>query len=718
MKKFFLPLLFIMSIMNAYSQAPGWAWVHGASGPGIQEAYDVSTDPSGNAFITGSFQGTIAFDTLNHITPGLGILLNKYDPAGNLLWSQATGSIGSNAVYQVSTDPWGNAYICGRFAGQINFGPYTLYDTTGSLYHFFLVKYDPAGNVLWAESRSGSSNGSDLAWTVHADASGGVYIAGSFQSDTLVFGSDSLFSNNTGSNFFIVKYDSSGTPLWARRSYGNYFEMAQSMTTDMAGNVYATGWFMSDTLIFGTDTVYNHRINAVHTEDIFLVKYDPNGNQLWVKSYGGNDRDIGYNVTSDIQSNIYLTGHFRVDTMVFNQDTLMGTAGNTTNYFLVKCDSSANTQWIRYGGGNASGYSVAVDSALNVYFSGSFNDSLVVIDTMALVRPAIYKDPSFITRLDAGGNIVWGTILGSGGDDQNGIALGTNNDIFFGGDYEADTANYFFIIGTDTLPATGTENIFIAKLQPDTATVIAQLPAAAFYSSDTSWCDKTSIDYFDISTNNPVTWQWYFQGAVPDTSTSQNPTGIYYPAFGTFDVQLIACNSAGCDTLLMTSFITEHAIPAAPSVSQSQDTLYSTAAFSYQWWDQNGMIAGANDSFYVIPGPGTYFVIITDSVGCSVASTAIVIASIHEATGDASLFSLFPNPGSGEMTLSITAAAEGIAEISIYDLAGKKIKSFRNSQVIYGKQQLTFDISDMVKGIYIFECKKGSVLWHTKMFVE
>lgn len=156
------------------------------------------------------------------------------------------------------------------------------------------------------------------------------------------------------------------------------------------------------------------------------------------------------------------------------------------------------------------------------------------------------------------------------------------------------------------------------------------LPSVSLSSSDTTWCDKKAIDYFDLSTNNPTSWQWFFQGAQPDTSTMQNPTGIYYPTYGSFDVTLIACNASGCDTLYLPAFINEYQLPGIPLINLVNDTLYSTPAFSYQWYFATNAIVGATNQYYVPTQYGSYFVVIADSNGCEVSSTVTILSTVQE----------------------------------------------------------------------------------------
>ena len=66
--------------------------------------------------------------------------------------------------------------------------------------------------------------------------------------------------------------------------------------------------------------------------------------------------------------------------------------------------------------------------------------------------------------------------------------------------------------------------------------------------------EGSSIDFLDLSTNNPTSWMWLFPGGNPSFSTSQNPTGILYSTPGFYDVTLIANNPSGADTLTKTAY--------------------------------------------------------------------------------------------------------------------------------------------------------------------
>jgi len=86
-------------------------------------------------------------------------------------------------------------------------------------------------------------------------------------------------------------------------------------------------------------------------------------------------------------------------------------------------------------------------------------------------------------------------------------------------------------------------------------------PVANFVGAPTTLNQNNTVDFTDLSTVDPLgpaitEWSWVFEGAVPSTSTVQNPTNINYPTPGLWDVQLTATNADGSGINLKTEYIT------------------------------------------------------------------------------------------------------------------------------------------------------------------
>ena len=244
-------------------------------------------------------------------------------------------------------------------------------------------------------------------------------------------------------------------------------------------------------------------------------------------------------------------------------------------------------------------------------------------------------------------------------------------------------------------------------------------PVMAIASSDTVFCDKQSIDFFDVSTNNATSWQWTFTGAVPNTSTSQNPTGIYYPISGTFDVQLIACNATSCDTLLLPNFITEYNAPAMPLVTGSGGVLYSTVASTYAWYSTtNPTLILSVDSFYIPQVAGSYYVITTDSNGCQASSNVFVITALELTPYNPFIVDVINDIDAGMVHIKVHQMLNESLRISLCDVTGKEWLRIPVNGVTDTIQQINVDVSMLAAGVYFVTVENSDHKMTSKIVVK
>ena len=323
----------LVSYLNLFSQVPEWAWAKSAGGASYDIGYAIATDAIGNIVVTGNFVSpTITFGKTTLTNSGENdIFVVKYDSSGNVLWAKSAGGVCTPDVCGdistgISTDLNGNIVVTGYFNSPIIAFDSTKLTNSGSSSNIFVVKYNPNGNVIWAKSAGGTSW--VLSWGISTDASGNIIITGNYYSPTLSF--DSLTLSNIGENdIFVVKYDSNGNVLWAKSAGGTLGEEGYSVSTDANGNIVVTGSFSSPTLSFDSLTLSN-----IGENDIFVVKYDSNGNVLWAKSAGGTLGDEGYSVSTDANGNIIMTGFYNSPTILFGSTTL--TNSGLRDFFVVK----------------------------------------------------------------------------------------------------------------------------------------------------------------------------------------------------------------------------------------------------------------------------------------------------------------------------------------------------------------------------------------------
>jgi len=87
-------------------------------------------------------------------------------------------------------------------------------------------------------------------------------------------------------------------------------------------------------------------------------------------------------------------------------------------------------------------------------------------------------------------------------------------------------------------------------------------PTAGFTTPVTTILPGGGVDFTDISTGVPSTWQWSFQGGTPNSSTQQHPANIRYNSPGVYDVTLTVTNVFGTSTLVLEDYITATNTPA------------------------------------------------------------------------------------------------------------------------------------------------------------
>ncbi|SFC18502.1 Por secretion system C-terminal sorting domain-containing protein [Flexibacter flexilis DSM 6793] len=96
--------------------------------------------------------------------------------------------------------------------------------------------------------------------------------------------------------------------------------------------------------------------------------------------------------------------------------------------------------------------------------------------------------------------------------------------------------------------------LYLDNIQITTGSPVAAVPVADFVSSVDGGCAGTSVTFTNQSTNTPTSYAWTFEGGTPATSTAANPT-VTYSTPGSYNVSLVATNSAGADTTVKSDFI-------------------------------------------------------------------------------------------------------------------------------------------------------------------
>ena len=387
-------LVLVLIAHRSFSQPASWQWAKSTAGNDsnntfavvTNQANAVATDVAGNVYEVGAFQSAkLSFGTdtvFNTDTSSVtsDIYLVKYDAAGNVLWARSAGGTSNDGALSVATDRLDNVYVSGFFhSTTLSFGTDTLRDT-GVYNDIFVAKYNASGNLLWVKGTTGGVGPNDnIAMAV--DFSGNVFVTGSLSMTTFVFAGDTL--TGSVSDILLLKYGTDGNEIWVRRGVGDEINTGSSVTTDPSGNVYIAGIFTAPVMTF--DTIALHMIpDSADAYAIYLVKYDAAGNLLWAKA-DNNSVDIpSVFVVADSSGNVYLSGSYRLfsgSTLSFGTDAVL----LNNNIFLAKYGAAGNVIWAKsycpYSDVTAS--AITVDVLGNIYLSGHFGGTITFVsDTL------------------------------------------------------------------------------------------------------------------------------------------------------------------------------------------------------------------------------------------------------------------------------------------------------------------------------------------------
>jgi PKD repeat protein len=151
-----------------------------------------------------------------------------------------------------------------------------------------------------------------------------------------------------------------------------------------------------------------------------------------------------------------------------------------------------------------------------------------------------------------------------------------------------------------------------------------EAPLAGFsVPANTLVCQNAPVQFTNTSLNNPLSFNWSFEGGVPLVSSSQSPS-VTYATPGSYDVQLIASNGILSDTLVLFDYITVNPLPEVQIISSNdsiclgtQVTLQVSGAVSYYWNSGPGLIPSDNEQVLVSPtSNSTYALSGVSQIGC------------------------------------------------------------------------------------------------------
>ncbi|HLG34923.1 MAG TPA: T9SS type A sorting domain-containing protein [Bacteroidia bacterium] len=328
-------------------------------GTGSQNVYVIKTDANGDTLWPRTFRGNINATTnfvkqtydngyivagnSNNMWGGTNYLI-RLDSNGDTLWTRIYGGNYDLVVSVHQTSD--NGFIIGGITESFGADSADVY----------LTKTDSNGNILWTKIYGGGIR-NEGAYSFNLTSDGGFIICGYTSS----YGAG-------GYDFYLMRTDSGGNPLWVKTFGGADMDIAHSVEQTTDGGFIVTG----STNSFG-----------VGEYDIYLIRADGNGNLLWSNTYGGINDDGGNCVQQTTDGGYIVAGA----TNSFGVDS--------TVVYIVRTDSNGNILWSKTinNAGNNSASSIQKTLDQGYIITGVTNNQML-----------FYTGDVYLIKTDSNGN--------------------------------------------------------------------------------------------------------------------------------------------------------------------------------------------------------------------------------------------------------------------------------------------------------------------------
>lgn len=317
---------------------------------------------------------------------------------GEFHWALALGGGAEANTFgsSVIRSPGGGAYAIVNFAAPVTIQG-TVY-TPDSSSSWWLLRADTAGSVEWVRQFV-STGWVDIVGASPA-AAGDLLVYGT-AAGTVDFGNGvSIISADSGGGY-IAKMSEAGDTTWAMAIAGG-FVVPYAAAQDVAGNLLVSGAFQ------GTMTVGAFNAVANGEYDCFVLKLDPSGNVVWLRSFGGAGYDGSVSLGVDAAGSVVVGGTFSGTMSVYG--TSLVSLGNLDGVF-AKFDALGAFKWAkRLGGPGGEDARVAVAPSGDTYLL-AFVDPGADLDGTPLA--SIGSSDILVAKADSQGAILWSDVYGS-----------------------------------------------------------------------------------------------------------------------------------------------------------------------------------------------------------------------------------------------------------------------------------------------------------------
>jgi hypothetical protein len=553
-------------------------------------------------------------------------------------------------------------------------------------------------DTLWTKTFGGTNI--DVGYSIQQTNDGGFIIAGYTRS----------YGTMSGRNLLLIKTDMNGNQQWINGYGGNQDDEGSSVKQTLDGGYIAAGYTKS----FGSGG-----------SDLFLVKTDSLGNQLWSKNFGGTLDDEGFSV--EVLNNGYLVA-----------GVTSSFGAGSRDVYLIKTDLNGNQVWTKTLGGLSS------DGArlIQITKDGGF----IITGWTYSNGPGILGN-AWLVKTDSLGNQLWQVPFGGPNVDRgmyvqstndNGYILTGYTDSFGAGLYDMyliKTNDLGDTTWTKTFGGSGRDYGNSVQQTGDNGYVVTGYTLSFGAGGDDLWLVKTN-------SNGNEEWSKTFGGTASDVGNDIKVTSdgglivvghtLSYGA-GLHDVWLIRL-----ETIVPVEFVSFTYSIQNNNVTLNWITASETNNYGFEversekqgvrgeMWEKIGFVSGngttTEQQFYsftdenLSAGKYQYRLKQIDFDG-SFEYSNVIEAEINTPL-KFSLSQNYPNPFNPSTTLSFVIGQRSFVSLKIFNSLGEEVETLVNEFMEAGFHSTLYIInSTLPSGVYYYRLTAGDFVATKKMIL-
>lgn len=492
------------------------------------------------------------------------------------------------------------------------------------------------------------------------DPLGNLYVVGTFKSESLIFGDNTLIREGDN-DFFLVKIDPNTNVVFAKSYYGKGTALISGIALDSDGNICITGHF--------NDSIRFDAIALKYTSPYdwykksFVVKTNPTGTALWAKDFGSHTSDGS--LVIDANDNLYISGWMGESFSIEGPNAIILNAFPSVNsrQYMLKLDADGNAKWLKNYGGN-----LMIDKEQNLYFAGSYMDSIYLENIVLRTFIAKENHNVYVAKADTNGHVIWAKKFCEGEHALlNGAIIDTvTNTIYLTGTYKTDTLTF----DNHVIHNNGLADIYIAKI--DTAANVLNAITMGNTLAEYAWgLTRISSEYMALlGTTFSSSIEW--GGSV--IYSGNNPTSLGDFFLAVFDNNMVPVWGKG--------FPKSSGQALKSVISDANENVYVVGDFCQ---DETAIIKSGLKSDHPTFIDQTALYLLKFSMN------ALELPKLGK--GATSLI-VSPNPCLGSLTISLNTESPAF-DIEIFSITGKKV--FEKSSIINDE---VIDVSFFQPGLY------------------